>query len=216
MSITPENPKISKYLTLIQKCKEYIDQGFDAFNREMPREDRVGGFLVLCMIRAVRLSNAIVHLCKAGFTDESLPILRSLIETAVNMRWIMNRDTEERLNQYYASLDKNKWYGERWTRKSLRDRMKEIGFKDKEGRFKSYYNSIVKYCHDYTHGGAGTLPYRRLISKTPKKTSMSAEAIYAIISQMLGHVLKALNKHWPGEFDSYKLIWKAIKNSQPT
>ena len=97
------------YLDLIQRSKEYIDQGFDAFNREMPREDRIGGFLVFCMIRAVRLSNAIIHLCKADFTDESLPILRSLIETAVNMRWIMNKDTEERLEQYYTNLRPNKW-----------------------------------------------------------------------------------------------------------
>ena len=93
--------------------------------------------------------------------------------------------------------------------------MREIGFKDKKGRFESFYDSVVKYCHDYTHGGAGTLPYRRLIPKATK-TSMSADAIYAITSQMLGHVLKALNEHWPGKFDSYKVIWKAIKNSQPT
>jgi len=203
---------MNKYLVLIQKSKEYIDQGFDAFARKIQTEDRIGGFLVLCTIRAAGLSDAIVHLCKAGFTNESLPILRSLIETAVNMRWIMNKDTEERLKQYYANLAEDKWYGQPWTSVNLRRRMKEIGFK---GKLESYYDLVVKFCHDYTHGGARTLPYRRLIPKTTKP-SMSAGAIYAITSQMLGHVLKALNDYWPGKFDSYKVIWKAIKNFQPT
>lgn len=204
---------MNKYLTLIQKSKEYIDQGFDTFQRQLQTKDQIGGFLVLCTLRAARLSDAIVHLCKAGFTDESLPILRSLIETAVNMRWIMNKNTEERLKQYYANLAENKWYGEPWTSVNLKDRMKEIGFK---GKLESYYNLVVKFCHDYTHDGARTLPHRRLIPKVPKKTLMSAGAIYAITSQMLGHVLKALNDHWPGKFDSYKVIWKGIKNFQPT
>ena len=104
---------MNKYLNLIQKSKEYIDQGFDTFQRQLQIKDQIGGFLVLCTLRAARLSDAIVHLYKAGFTDESLPILRSLIETAVNMRWIMNKNTEERLKQYYANLRPNKWYGER-------------------------------------------------------------------------------------------------------
>jgi len=203
---------MNKYLDLIQKSKDYIDQGFDTFQRQIKTEDKIGVFLVLCTIRAAGLSDAIVHLCKAGFTDESLPILRSLIETAVNMRWIMNKNREERLKQYSTNLAEDKWYGERWTSVNLKDRMKEIGFK---GKFESYYDLVVKFCHDYTHGGARTLPRRRLIPKTPK-TLMSAGAIYAITSQMLGHVLKALNDYWPGKFDSYKVIWKAIKNSQPT
>lgn len=203
---------MNKYLDLIQKSKDYIDQGFDAFQRQIKTEDRIGGFLVLCTLRAAGLSDAIVHLCKAGFTDESLPILRSLVETAVNMRWIMNESTEERLKQYYTNLAEDKWYGERWTSVNLKERMKEIGFK---GKLESYYDLVVKFCHDYTHGGVRTLPRRRLIPKT-RKTLMSAGAIYPITSQMLGHVLKALNDHWPGKFDSYKVIWKAIKNFQPT
>lgn len=207
---------MNKYLDLIQKSKEYIDQGFDTFGRELQTKDQIGGFLVLCTFRAAGLSDAIVHLCKADFTDESLPILRSLIETAVNMRWIMSKDTQkrqERLKQYYANLAEDKWYGEPWTSVNLRDRMKEIGFK---GKLEAYYDLVVKFCHDYTHGGARILPHRRLISKASKKTLMSAGAIYAITSQMLGHVSRALNDHWPGKFDSYKIIWKAIKNSQPT
>ena len=174
MPTTDGNSKISKYLIFIQKSKEYIDQGFDTFQREIPTEDTIGVFLVLCTLRATRLSDAIIHLCKAGFTDESLPILRSLIETAVNMRWIMNKDTEQRLEQYYAKLAGDKWYGELWTSVNLRDRMKEIGFK---GKLEAYYDLVVKFCHDYTHGGARTLPRRRLIPKTPKKTLMSADAI---------------------------------------
>ena len=124
----------------------------------------------------------------------------------------MNKDTEERLKQYYANLAEDKWYGQPWTSVNLRRRMKEIGFK---GKLELYYDLVVKFCHDYTHGGARTLPHRRLIPKVPKKTLMSAGAIYAITSQMLGHVLKALNEHWPGKFNSYKVIWKAIKNLQP-
>lgn len=202
---------MNKYLDLIQKSKDYIDQGFDTFQRQLQIKDQIGGFLVLCTFRAAGLSDAIVHLCKAGFTDESLPILRSLIETAVNMRWIMNKDTEERLKQYYANLAEDKWYGKPWTSVNLKDRMKEIGFKDK---FQLYYNLVVKFCHDYIHGGVGTLPYRRLVPKATG-TSMSADAIYAVTSQMLGHVLKALNDYWSGKFNSYKVIWKAIKNFQP-
>lgn len=53
---------MNKYLTLIQKGKQYIDQGFDTFDREIPRQDTIGVFLVLCTIRAAGLSDAIIHL----------------------------------------------------------------------------------------------------------------------------------------------------------
>jgi len=202
---------MNKYLTLIETSKQYIDQGFDCFHREIQTKDKIGLFLVLSTIRAVRLSDAIVHLSKASFTSESLPTLRSLIETAVNMRWIMNKDTEKRLKEYYANLDKNKWFGDRWTTMNLKDRMKEIDSKDKS---ELYYDLVVKFCHDYIHGSAGTLPYRHLIPKV-SETFMSADVIYTITSQMLGHVLKALNEYWPGKFNSYKVIWKTIKNFQP-
>ncbi len=99
----------------------------------------------------------------------------------------MNKGTEERLKQYYANLDNGKWYGELWTNVDWRERMKEIGFK---GNLESYYDLVVKFCHDYSHGGARTLPHRRLIAKS-RETLMPASAVYAITSQMLGHVLKA-------------------------
>jgi len=198
---------MNSYLTLIQKAKNEIDKGFDRLERKVAKRP-IEIFLVTSTIRAIRLTDAIIELCKRNFTDESLPILRSLIETAVNMRWIMNAGAERRLEDYFFQLGEGNWFGGYWADRKLFDRMSEIGFS------RRYYDWVVKFCHDYTHGNARSLPYGLIIPEAKRKEPMSPEAIYVIVAQMLGHVLKALDDHWSGKFSSYQKIWKEIKKRQ--
>jgi|Deesub1362A_J573_1020465.scaffolds.fasta_scaffold24783_2 hypothetical protein len=194
------------YREIIDKAKKHLDEGFNQFSDREIESSQKKIFLVASYVRAIRLTDAIIILCEKGYTNESIPLLRSLIETAVNMRWVMNKDTDKRLEEYFSALQKEE-FGGWWTSTNLKDRMKEIGFPN------DYYCMVVNYCHDQTHGNARVLPYHYL-TKSSLQKPFSKEAIYSITAQMLGHIIKALDDGYPEKFPWYKDVWKLIEERQ--
>lgn len=193
------------YLSLIQKAKEYIDQGFNAMNSKIDHPSTLDYYLFAAAIKAIRFSDAILELCKKDFNNESLPILRSLIEHVINMQWIMKKDTEHRLKQYLSDWNK-KSYGEKWTNVDLLARMCDIGFKNRD-----YYDFVVRYTYNFAHVNARTLDWDKAMNEPRLKGTMSSQAIYSVVAQMLGHVLFALDIRYKGKFEYYKDIWSNIK-----
>lgn len=191
-----------KYENLIQEAKNKINEGFDKIGRKIDNPTNLERYLVAATIKAVNITNAIIVLCKNNFTDESLILLRSLIEHSVNMHWIMDRNTEERFDEFWSELlETNSGF---WAQRRFDGRMEDIGFEDKE-----YYDSVVKITYTYSHVSASSLNWDLVIDNVPKK-EFSAEAIYSVVAQMLGHVLKSLDMNFKGLFD-YNSIWKQIK-----
>jgi hypothetical protein len=195
------------YELLIQKAKKEINDGFNNMGRKIENPSFLEIYLIVSTLKAIKLSDTIVFLCKNNFSNESLIILRSLIEHSVNMHWIMKEDTEKRLEDYRSDLEKLA-FGERWTNTDLSKRLESIGFnKDKE-----YYDYVVKFTYSYAHVNAKSLKWENMIKiEGLKSVTFPAQAIYSIVAQMLGHVLKSLNIHFSGLFATYSNIWKEIE-----
>lgn len=197
------------YKLLIEKVADYINEGFGNIGGRIENAAMLDCYLMAAAHKAIRFSRAIINLCEENFTNESMPILRSLIEHTINMRWIMKKDTEKRLEQYWQSLEK-KGFGGIWTNVNLLDRMSEIGFKNRD-----YYDFVVKVTYSYAHVNAETLDWGEVIMDEGiiSKHKLSSGAVYSIVAHMLGHVLFALNAEYKGKFNYCGEIWSHFKKS---
>lgn len=191
---------------LVNKAKQIIDEGFDKMGRSIKNPSILDKYMVAATYKVIRFCEAISVLCENGLTDESLPILRSLIEHTINMRWIINKDSNKRLKKYMNDLGE-KGFGAQWTDVNLYDRMREIGFNDKE-----YFDYCVKVTYSYSHVNSSSLIWGEVFTD-PRLSNerWSPEAIYIVVAQMLGHVMKALDTHFVGNFTGYNSIWNQIK-----
>ncbi len=196
------------YKDLIKEAKSKIEEGFSKMNNRIDNPAPIERYLVVATLRADRLSDSIVTLCENGFGNEALIILRTLIEHSFNMRWIMEDDIESRLKKYLSDLEnvsKNISFGGGWSGKSLDKRMKEIGFVGRE-----YYDYVVKLTYAYAHANASSLDWEKVIKDKRINLPQSSQPIYAVASQMLGHVLKSLELCF-GEFSGCaEDIWGKI------
>ena len=194
------------YELLIKKAKKEIDNGFNKMGRKIDNPSFLEKYLIVSTLKAVKLSDAIVFLCKNDFNNESLIILRSLIEHSVNMHWIIKDNTKEKLSNYISDLEKIN-YGERWPEIDLSKRLEDLGYKNRD-----YYDFVIKFTYSYAHVNAKALDWKEVIKiEGLKSEPFPAQAIYSIVAQMLGHILKSLNIHFKGLFDSYSDIWKEIE-----
>ena len=190
------------YESLIRKAKNEIEKDWEKIKKK-DNDSKVKTYLLVASSKAIRLSDAIVYLCKGNFSNESLIILRSLIEHSINMRWIMNKNTKDRLQKYFVELKKIN-FGNGWADLPLDQRMKEIGFENKD-----YFDFVVKFTYGYAHVNSSSLT-PEIGKDIGEKHNFSPEAIYSVTAQMLGHVLKALNVYYSVFFNGYKIIWARI------
>jgi len=194
------------YEIIVKQGIDKINEGFVKMGGKIKNPSSLERYLIAATLKIIDLTNAIIFLCKNNFTNESLIILRSLIEHSINMRWITNKDTKQRLKGYLSDLGKMQ-FGTLWCQSDLYARMKEVGFKNKD-----YYDFVVKLTYAYAHVNASVLEWGMVIDDPKLKgATFSNNAIYSIVAQMLGHVLKSLDTNFQGFFDYYNDIWKSIK-----
>ena len=197
---------MTKSEKLIHEAREMIDDGFDSMGRSIKNPSMLDRYLVAATSKAVRFSDAILVLCNNKLTDEAFPVLRSLIEHSINMRWITQKDSTKRLREYMNDFSE-KGFGAPWTDKKLDERMEEVGFGDRD-----YYDFCVKITYSYAHVNASSLKWSEVIDHPQlSKERWSPDAIYQVVVQMLGHVMKALDSRFEGHFSGYNAIWKQIK-----
>jgi len=194
------------YEIIVKKGIDKIKEGFVKIDGKIQNPSFLERYLIAATLKAIDLTNVIIFLCKNNFTNDSLIILRSLIEHSINMRWITNKNTEQRLKEYLSDLDKMQ-FGTLWCQPNLYARMEDIGFKNRD-----YYDFVVKLTYAHAHVNASVLKWGMVINDSRLKgDTFSNNAIYSIVAQMLGHVLKSLDTHFPGAFDYYNDIWKSIE-----
>lgn len=197
---------MSNHRDLVEKAIELINAGFDQMNRKIENASLLDRYLVAAGMKAMRLADTILFLGDHGVTDEAFPVLRSLVEHAINMRWITEEDTEQRLKMYMGDLGKAK-FGISWANKSLDKRMEDVGFGDR-----NYYDFCVKLTYSYAHINASSLRWGEVFDDPRlRKNRWTPDALYSVVAQMLGHVMKALESRYEGHFDKYNNLWKQIK-----
>ena len=85
--------------------------------------------------------------------------------------------------------------------------MLELGFNDK-----TYFDFCVKLTYSHAHVNASSLRWGEVFDDPRlSKEKFSPESLYVVVAQMLGHVLKALDTHFTGNFKGYNDIWSQIK-----
>lgn len=194
-------------LRLIDEGKHYLHLGYKKVNRDVLNLSLLDLFLISSSSSAEKTADAIVLLCSNGHPNEAVILLRTLIEIAMNMRWVMQEDPETRVKEYFGDLQKPK-LGTKWTSKHLQERMESIGMGH------GYYEHIVNSCHAVVHMNASALNYGAVLPGY-KKIIMGETTTLATTAQMLGHVLEALNLKYKRKFNYATLIWEQIPVSVP-
>lgn len=193
-----------KYELLLDKALSLIDAGFEKMGREIKDPTILDRFLLASTYKVIRFCEALKILCNKGFSEEAFPVLRSIIELTVNTRWILNKDSMERLRSYLDDLG-SKGFGKSWTNKSLSERMKELGFAEE------YYFFCVKVTYSYSHVNASSLAWGEVYDIPELKSERwKSESLYVVAAQMMGHFLFALDTKYPRFFPGYKEIWDQI------
>lgn len=197
---------MSKHRDLTQKALKLIDVGFDQMDRKIENVSLLDRYLVAASMKAVRLADTILFLGDHGVTDEAFPVLRSLVEHAMNMRWLTEDDTEQRLKMYMGDLGKT-GFGNSWANKSLDKRMEDVGFGDRD-----YYDFCVKLTYSHAHVNASSLRWGEVFDDPRlSKNRWSPDSLYSVVAQMLGHVMKALESRYKGHFYGYSGLWRQIR-----
>lgn len=192
------------YIQLLGLAKSRIDHGFSQVGRGLSAADPAHRALMLLASRAVAISNALMLLAMNNHANEGLPLLRSMLQISVEMRWIAAQDSAERSRLFFEEHRDAEW--ERlWGSAKLRERMLELGFQ------KSLQERAMLTCYDHLHANAQGLPWGHVFSENAQRGISGEEALRAAATVM-GHVIKALDLGWPGKFEGAEQLWKETEN----
>lgn len=193
------------YKELLENSVKSIFDDFEKMGGNIKNPTLVDRYLIAATYKAIRLTNSLILLCENGKSEDALIILRSLIEHAVNMRWITTKDTRDRIKIYVNDIS-DKGFGAPWSDLNLFDRMKQIGFEDKD-----YFDFCVKLTYSYAHVNALSLRWGEVYDDPRlKDDDWPPNAIYQVAAQMTGHVMFALHSNYKEYFKDYDDLWKKI------
>lgn len=191
------------YRKLVKTARKKIKNGLKQIDKNEIKKSQVKAYLFVVASKSTNLLDAITLLCKKNFNSEAIIILRTLVENSINMRWITQKDTPNRLEKFIGEQGSNldSGFGNEWA-VNLWERMKSLGFP------RDYYDYVVKLCTEHVHVNFSSLEWNKIFPL--KKNKPKDEAIYSIAAQMLGHTMQALDTGYKEIFD-YKEIFKKMK-----
>jgi hypothetical protein len=196
---------MKQYTELLGLAKSRIDHGFSQVGKRLKAEDPAQRALMMLASRAVAVSNALMILAMNNHANEGLPLLRSLLQLAVEARWIAEKDSAERAREFFDHQKEADW--ERlWSRGRLLERMKHLGF------HKSLEERALMSCYDHLHANAQGLPWGHVFAENAQKGVSGDETLRAA-SAIMGHVIKALDLHWPGMFPDAEQWWEKTQTA---
>jgi len=197
------------YSGLFQHSLKNIIQVEKIIGQNIDNESFDRQLLWLSIRRFISHAKAIFILCDKKQNLEALMLLRPIIELVVTLRWIVEDNTGKNREQFMKSIeykfndDGIPVLGGYWTEKTLKTRMKDIGFDAK------YYDSVIKKLHEELHVNPS------VIARAHNKnlSAMSNKAIFSIGYQWLGHLLKVVNDLYPNqkEFMHCRDVWSKIR-----
>jgi hypothetical protein len=181
-------------------AKSAIDAGFSRVGRKLAKDDVTAGALMVLAARAVANANALAILAEHKHANESLPILRSLLETAVQMRWIVRADSAKRASEVLEERGKADWE-DVWQETRVKSRAKELGFWD------ATFERVLSSCREHLNANAAGLPWGHVFAGKDDG-GVSADEVLRATTAVMAHVVKALDERWPGEFPGAEEMWK--------
>jgi hypothetical protein len=191
---------MKKEMELLGLAKSRIDNGFSQVGKKLSASDSAHRALMLLASRSVAVSNAMMLLCTNNHANEALPLLRSLLHLGVEARWIAERDAAARADDFFARHKDAQW-GRAWDPAELGERMKALGFQT------DLAERAALSCYDHHHANAQGLPWGHVFSENACKGVTGEECLRAAAA-IMGHVVKALDLHWPEKFPGAEQFWE--------
>ena len=179
-------------LQRLGRAKTVIDRGFSRVGPELSAQDDVARALMLLGCRSVAMANALMVLAQHNHANEALPLLRSLLELSVHMRWIAASDCEVRAKEFLREHDRPQWDG-LWAGRRLDERCAALGF-PAEVRAK-----VQLWCREHLWGNAAGLPWAHVFTSPQPRNAAAADVLEAA-AQLMAEVVAALERRWPGRF----------------
>jgi len=174
------------------RAKTNVDHGFSRVGPGLSAQDDVARALMLLSCRSVALANALMVLAQSNHANEALPVLRSLLELAVHMRWIAAADSEARAREFLREHDRPQWDG-LWSGRRLGERAAALGLPE-EPRAK-----VQRWCREHLWGNAAGLPWAHVFCP-PEPRGVSAEEVLNAAADLMDEVVAALDRRWPERF----------------
>jgi hypothetical protein len=195
--------KTKDYAALVGLAKSAIDNGFSRVGKTLNSSSRCERALMLLSARAVAIGNAIVILVQQELSNEALPLLRSLVEIAARMRWLIAEDREARAGKILKEFSEGSWEL-LWRDGALGERMKEFGFPPEAA------DEILGLCAHHLNGSAQGLPWAHVFEDN-KHAGLSGEETLRLAAIASAHAVKALDARWPGKFEGAENMWEKAK-----
>lgn len=192
---------LGKYEQIVATGVARLEGDLRLIQTEIDEGKPMENYLLASTRKALYLIRATTLLCKNDMSPEAMPVLRTLLELSVNMRWIVQDRTHQRLSDYLADKRKSS-FGTAWTEITMYDRMDQIGF----GR--AYYDLVTKVTYSYSHANAKSLEWKINPSNEPR--AFAGDILFSVLAQMLGHVVAALNSYFP-QINYHSDIWREIR-----
>jgi hypothetical protein len=175
-------------------AKTVIDRGFSRVGPELSAGDDVARALMLLSCRSVAVSNAIMVLAQHNHANEALPLLRSLLELSMHMRWIAAADCESRAKEFLREHDRPQWDG-LWASRRIEERGEALGFPP-ELRAK-----VQLWCRAHLWGNAAGLPWAHVFTSPEPRDAGTADVLEAAAG-LMAEAVAALESRWPGRFST--------------
>lgn len=198
--------KTQQLVAAVGSAKSRIDAGFSRVGRALGKDDVAARALMTLAARAVAKANALALLAVNSHANEALPILRSLLETAVQMRWIAGGSSRERAAEVLEERRTADW-GSLWQEGTLRRRADALGVVD------ATFERVLSSCREHLHANAAGLPWGHLYADKDDG-GVSPEDLLRATAAVMGHVVKALDEKWPGSFPGAEEMWTQAKTSR--
>lgn len=187
---------MDEWIRRIGRAKASLDNGFSRVGPGLGGSDRVEGALLGAAGRLASLSNAAVLLCKHHHADDAAPLVRSLVTSALAMRWIVSESRGRPWGEIAGMLETLEparfWADEAWA-----DRMSRAGLG--AGELSSLRGALSELDRSHWRAPRGGLPWAHVFS-SGSVPGPGAERVLGLIVLAMGHALRALDERWPGAF----------------
>lgn len=183
----------------VGRAKAAIDHGFSRVGRGLKASDPVDRALAGLAGRTIAIGNAIALLCGRQHANEALPLLRSLLEISVSMRWIAEKDRAARAEEFLKETAALRW--ETFlSDERLLSRMKALGYPEE-------LRALAEAsCLDHLKANAQGIPWGHVF-EADKRAGRTGEEVARAAAAAMAHAVAALDAHW-GEFPGAEEIMR--------
>ncbi|MFH2203608.1 MAG: DUF5677 domain-containing protein [Elusimicrobiota bacterium] len=186
----------------VGQAKAFIDNGLCRVGPKLKPGHKLEALLAGGASRALALSDAVVRLCRHDHSTEALPLLRQLTEVAVVLRWAAaGDDAEERAKTALKEMAAARW-DTLWPAERVSERAAQAGISQQD------LGVVLEGSVDFVVGNSTGAPWSHIFTEN-QRPAADPQAVLAAAVRMMGHVLRAMDVKWAGDFPGAEAMWES-------